>query len=127
MERKALLTTVAKPEQAKVRLFPKILPRDRFANLADGSLVILTLKVGANTPKFKLHENRDTRSELVHLLFSVAKVPYESFDYADDNTEALQNSPLKELPLLEIDGVAISGEMAICRQLGWRFGKQFCH
>lgn len=34
-------------------------------------------------------------------------------------------APLGTLPILEIDGIKLSGQTAICRHLAWRFGKFF--
>ncbi|KAM3717172.1 Glutathione S-transferase [Dirofilaria immitis] len=54
----------------------------------------------------------------------MANVPYEDITInCKEQWDAIRNeTPLGTLPVLEIDGVKLSGQTAICRHLAWRFG-----
>uniref|UniRef100_A0A0N5AYQ3 GST N-terminal domain-containing protein n=1 Tax=Syphacia muris TaxID=451379 RepID=A0A0N5AYQ3_9BILA len=97
-------------------------------------------------PKFLLYEDECNKSEVIALLFAIAEVPYKtvscqmppskellqsktfllksqkSFHLKISDEQNISEMPLMELPVLEIDGNGISGQLAICRQLAWRFG-----
>ncbi|OZC09851.1 glutathione S-transferase protein [Onchocerca flexuosa] len=76
-------------------------------------------------PKFKLYNFNDQRNDkLVKLIFKMANIPYEDINISrKEQWNAIKNeTPLGTLPVLEMDGVKLSGQTSICRHLAWRFG-----
>uniref|UniRef100_A0A915PY08 glutathione transferase n=1 Tax=Setaria digitata TaxID=48799 RepID=A0A915PY08_9BILA len=57
-------------------------------------------------------------------MFKVANVPYEDINInREEHLDAIKSeTPLGTLPILEVDGVKLSGQTAVCRHLAWRFG-----
>ncbi|VDN07355.1 unnamed protein product [Thelazia callipaeda] len=83
------------------------------------------MKIDLFLPKFKLYDFDDRRSgALARLIFTVANIPYEDIIINhEEQWDALKNeTPLGTLPILEIDGMKMNGQTAICRHLAWRFG-----
>ncbi|VDK83067.1 unnamed protein product [Litomosoides sigmodontis] len=76
-------------------------------------------------PKFKLYNSSNQRcGKLAKLIFKIANVPYEDISInQEEQWDAIRNeTPLGTLPILEIDGIKLGGQTAICRHLAWMFG-----